>query len=174
MKRKKFVFLAAALLALSGCAGTPKPLAQPQVRLPLQSDLRAAFEVGVVSASESSPPVGWATGIWSQDAKSMLTDILKASGFLAPQNARYDVNISLTTHHCPLAGFDMTCTATVHYQVITVADQKVVMDETIDSSHTAEIGEALSGVVRERLAVRGATWDNYSLFLDKLAVKPKL
>lgn len=173
IKNMQRLLLAAVTTTVAACS-SPKPLPQPQVALPSQSDLRSAFAVGVVGLSENSPPVGWSSGLWQQDAKSLLTDILRTTGLLAPQSARYDININLATHHCPVAGFDMTCTETIRYQVITVADQRVVMDETIDSSHTAEMGEALAGVVRERLAVRGATWDNYNLFLDKLAANPKL
>ncbi len=118
-------------------------------------------------------PGGWTTGLWNDDARSLMAAYLRDGNMLAPGPARYDINISLVRYTMDW-GLQVDVSSAIHYQIISTADQKVVLEETVEDRHTTDFSEANLAVVRRRLSAQEATAANFKKFLEKLAATGKL
>lgn len=106
--------------------------------------------------------------ISNTNISTALERALGEAGYLSADNTKYTIWPSLVHLKQPAIGLNMEVTAQVNY-IIKDEAGNIVLDETINSSYTAEMSEAFIGVTRVRLANEGAVRNNISAFMDRLA-----
>lgn len=167
MNRAATVMLASLLLA--GCVTASETTAlipQSIVAVPPQSPLSNAVSVVELPGEHQST---FSAQISDEALANAVKAALKESGMLADMDEKYSVLPTLIHLKQPMAGLDMTVTATINYLVRDIATNKVVKDQSLSTTYTAGMTEAFVGTTRVRLASEGAVRDNVAQFIDQLS-----
>lgn len=167
MQKNKFrTFVLAAFLcavaALTGCAtpATKEAMTAETVvvakKHPRTVSITAqgGSETGVMDSSNISN---------SDFAKAIETSIIKNGLFtqvIEGGAGDYLLNVAISSLSKPMFGASFTVTMEAGWTLMEKSTQKIVMRESIRSSSTATMGQALIGVERLRLAVEGAAREN--------------
>jgi hypothetical protein len=168
---RRDLLLAIALLA-SGCASDARPDAMiapvsPEVAVTAEpSPLRAAITVGAVTGGGETSPL-WRSNVSNDSFRAALEQSLALHALAAAGQGRYLINADLALDR-PLAGFEMTVTATVHYTVLSLTDQAVKLDEVVETPYTAHFSDSFLGTERLRLANEGAVRENIEAVIKRL------
>ena len=85
---------------------------------------------------------------------SLFTQVIHSNG------SDYLLNVTIVSLSKPIFGASFTVSMEAAWSLSEPITKKVLMRESIKSSHTATMGEAFIGVTRLRLAVEGATRKN--------------
>lgn len=111
------------------------------------------------------------SNISSSEFQAALDASLRNAGLAPedPKSGRYELAATIEEVDQPVFGFEMTVTATVHYDLIDRATRKTAWEKTITLPYTAKMGDAFYGPERLRLANEGAARVNIESFLDELA-----
>ena len=154
--------------ALAGCAQGARPNqmtvgAEPGPTLYDKSPLRYAVEVGAVSGGSPTNPL-WKSDVSNDDFHQALEQSLSLHAMLAG-TPRYALDAQLVALDHPLMEIQATVTATVRYRLVRAADHAAAWEQTLTTSSTARLGDALSGPERLRLATEGAMQENIKLML---------
>lgn len=99
----------------------------------------------------------------SDFAKAIETSIINNGVFtrIVPSNdSDYILNVSIVNMSKPLFGASFTVDMEAAWSLTNAVSKKAVMRESIKSSATATMGQALVGVTRLQLAVEGAAREN--------------
>lgn len=155
-------------LALAGCAQGARPdamtvAAAPGTSAPDRSPLRYAVEVGAVTGGGKAHPL-WRSEVADDDFRRALEQSLSLRAMLAG-TPRYVLNAAIVSLEHPLIEVQSTVTATVRYTLTAGVGGAVVWEQTLTTSSTATLGEALSGPKRLRLATERAVHENIKLML---------
>lgn len=129
--------------------------------VPASSPLANAVKIGDVTGGGATSPL-WESNVSADDFRAALTESLRLQAALAPGAAKYTLDASLQSLDRPLAGFDMTVTASVHYTLRTEPARTAAWDQLVTTPYTAKLGDALVGSDRLRLAEEGAIRENIS------------
>lgn len=171
--RASFVVLAiAALAACATGAGRDAMTAgvSPAIVQAMPQPLRGQVALkDVIGGRETNAMLK--SNISSAEFQSALDASLRNAGLAAsdPNSARYELAATIQEVNQPILGFDMTVTATVHYDLIERATRKTAWEKTITLPYTAKMGDAFLGSERLRLANEGAGRVNIEGFLGELA-----
>jgi hypothetical protein len=154
--------------ALAGCAAGARPNAMtvgaaPGTTISDKSPLRYAVQVGAVSGGSRTNPL-WKSDVSNDDFHQALEQSLSLHAMLAG-TPRYVLDAQLVALEHPLIEIQATVTATVRYTLVRAADRAVAWEQTLTTSSTARLGDALSGPERLRLATEGAMHENIKLML---------
>ena len=160
--------IVATTLEVAACASGARPGAMtvgaaPGTTISDTSPLRYAVTVGTVAGGGATNPL-WKSDVSDDDFRQALEQSLSLHAMLAG-TPRYLLNAQLKSLDQPLIEFQATVTATVHYTLILTADRRPVWDQTLTTSYTAKVGDALVGPERIRLANEGAMRENIKLML---------
>lgn len=157
-------------LALGGCASGATAQGMTAHGAELKTapeEIANSVTVEDVTGGRDTNPA-WNSEISNDDFKTALLDSMKSAGLLSPANAaRFKMKASLLGLRQPLAGIDMTVTATVRYVVTDAKTGKVVFEDVISTPYTAHLGDAFYGPTRLRLANEGAARKNIASFIEK-------
>ena len=161
---------------LSGCA-TPATSDNMTVRAATATDMRQRtpemlrdnIAIKDVTGGRSTNPM-WMSNISSEGLNAALEQSLRAVGMLAPgrQAGKFQLVAHLDKVDQPFAGFDMTVTTTVMYQLVDRASGRTVWEKTISSPYTAKVSDALMGVERLKLANEGSVRENITRLVAEL------
>jgi hypothetical protein len=166
----KYFLIATCALLLANCA-TPAQVSSmigtPSVALPADSPLRQNVEVNAVSGGQETNPL-WTSEVGNPEFQAALAQSLTAQGMLSTGGGRYRLDATLMEVDQPMISLATTVTSTVRYVVTEVATSRIVFDEAVTASYTAELGESFYGVERLRLANEGSIRTNIASFLDQL------
>ena len=166
---KKFLIACLAAPALAGCVTASETTALiPQAALSLPTDSRLNEAVSVTTLSQSNDSA-FSAQVSDEALADALTAALRQNGLLSVDEGVYSVVPRLVHLEQPMAGFDMTVTATINYLVKATDTGSVVLDKTISSTFTAGATSAFAGATRVRLANEGAVRDNISEFITFFA-----
>jgi hypothetical protein len=165
------VILSVALL-LGACASGARPGAMTVAVVPERlvgdsSPAHQALSVGTVSGGSETNPL-WKSKVSDADFRQALEQSLALHALLAREARRYVVNTQLLGLDQPFAGFDLTVTASVHYTLLSTADQSVKLDQTVTTPFTANFSDAFVAVERLRIANEGAMRENIKAFITQL------
>lgn len=178
MKRPTMRRLAGALFAaalVAGCA-TPAGVERMQVDTSLAmrtaaaaSPLQGKVAVNDVTGGSETNPL-WVSKVSSGDFARALESSLRDAGLLAAdaKAGPYTLAANLQSLEQPFFGLSLTVTATVKYLLIERATGKTVYEQTVVTPHTAQLGDALLGFERLRLANEGAMRANISRLIEEL------
>ena len=155
-------------LALAACASGARPNAMtvgaaPGTAISDRSPLRYAVQVGAVSGGSRTNPL-WKSAVSDDDFRQALEQSLSLHAMLAG-TPRYVLDAQLVSLERPLIEVQSTVTATVRYTLVAAADRSVAWSQTLTTSGTAKLGDALSGPERIRVATEGAMRENIKLML---------
>ena len=169
---KKLLLTLFATMIVSACATASKPGAMvPEVRtaniISDASKLWQAVSVGDVAGGKDTNPL-WKSNVSSDDFAEALRQSLAAHAMLSTQTGTYRLDANLDKVQQPLAGFNMTVTATVSYTLTNVGTGATVFSETVETPYTAKMGDAFVGVKRLQLANEGAIKENISTLMERL------
>jgi hypothetical protein len=168
---------------LSGCAAPARidqmtASVSPQQRI-APTSLRTNIAVRDVTGGKETNPM-WVSNVGNSEFEQALEASLREAGLLAPgkQAGKYMLVAHLENVDQPLAGFNMTVTATVSYSLVERATGKEVLQRRVSLPYTATMGAAFSGTERLRIANEGAIRVNitqlindlYALKIDQVAV----
>ncbi len=81
----------------------------------------------------------------------------------------YQLDLRIVKLKQPLMGLDMTVSAQIEWRLKRTRGGKPIWQETIDTEHTAKLGEAFVGVERLSLATEGAVRKNIQTGLEHLS-----
>jgi hypothetical protein len=174
MKKLLAVFsIVIAATYLQGCASGATVTGMTSSKANAAAKLRFPGNISVADAEggKQTNPL-WTSQVGSQEFEDALTGSLKNNGMLASGQGAYVLKPTLQRLQQPLFGMDFTVTADVLYVLKDAASGKDVMYETISSSHTATISDAVAGIKRLRLANEGAIRNNIDALLRRLAEIP--
>ena len=171
----KRLMIIAAAAALSACASASKPgaMVAPVLEANIiadESPLREAFTVGAVTGGKETNPL-WTSEVSNTDFAEALRQSLAAHAMLNSVEGKYRLDAEMLKLKQPFAGFNMTVTSTVRYKVTEVAGGGVVLDETIETPYTAEVGDSFLAVKRLQLANEGSIKGNISKLIELLISK---
>lgn len=177
LSSKRAIALIGIVLSVSGCASSDRPWATqpptaPEIQLPQNSPLRAAFQAGAITRAASAGKNFFCNGgfdNWAQETRRSFDQFLRVDGFLAESNPRYEINLRLVAYDTSTGlTAEKTTQTSIQYEVIEVAHQKVVMGDTVTTTYIAKTGDAFDGCVRERLSASGSTNDGIRTILTRL------
>jgi hypothetical protein len=163
------LFAATSLTACAMPAQVNSMIGTPTVQLLANSPLKESLRVNAVSGGKDTNPL-WTSQVGNPEFQEALRQSLSKQGIIAANEARYQLDTSLVELKQPLVGFDLTVASTVHYTIKEITTNRVVFDQTIAASYTANFSDAIIGgaVERLRLANEGSIRSNISQFLDQL------
>lgn len=160
-----------AMWCLAGCAtaatGAGMTVAPHEITK-ASGETASAVEVSEVSGGQETNPA-WTSQVEDAQFKEALVESLRRAGLLAEANPKYGLTARLMKLVQPLAGFDMTVTATVRYELKDLQSGEVLWSDTVTTPHTATLGDAFVGIRRLRLANEGAVRKNIATLLERLA-----
>ena len=167
----KFLFAAAMLVELSGCASSADPSAMtiaPQAsEKAFPQNLLHAMCVRNVTGGEETNPL-WASKVDNKGFQAALgTSLDNAALTASADNCSYPIDVNLLGLSQPAIGFDMTVTSHVNYKVYDKTGQPYLL-QTVDAPFTATVSDAFVGVERLKLANEGAIRESIKQFFDKL------
>ena len=174
MKKNVLAVLSiASTVLLTGCAA-PARIEQmtasvsPQQRI-LSTPLRANIAVRDVTGGKETNPM-WVSNVGSSEFEQALEASLREAGLLAAgkQAGKYTLIAHLENVDQPMAGFNMTVTATVAYSLVERATGKEVLSRKVSLPYTASFNAAFAGTERLRIANEGAVRVNISKLIDEL------
>ncbi len=155
---------------LFGCASGAK-IENMVYTAPEGSQYDAGLEKNVqvqpVSGGEETNPL-WTSEISSDAFQKAIEQSLEGAGLLG-NAGRYKLSAQLIGVDQPMFGINFEVTTKVKYSLIDTQSGAVVMDELVEASHTATIGDAFVAVTRLRLANEGAGKKNIEGLLQKLS-----
>lgn len=166
----------ALVLNLSGCATsatadnmTVRAATATDMRQRTPEMLRDNVAIKDVTGGRATNPM-WMSNISSVGLNAALEQSLHSVGMLAPgrQAGKFQLVAHLDKVDQPFAGFDMTVTTTVIYQLIDRASGRTVWEKTISSPYTAKMGDAIIGTERLRLANEGSVRENITRLVSDL------
>ncbi|WAC48583.1 hypothetical protein OVA03_01205 [Asticcacaulis sp. SL142] len=174
---KKFIVLALAGLALTGCASASKPGAMavavtPSTLIEQESVLKNAIAQATVIGGKDTNPL-WVSNVSNADFAEALRQSLSANTMLATDTARFNLSAQLVELKQPFMGIDMTVTAKVQYTLTDAASGKTVWSKEIVTPYTAKMSDALMGVKRLQLANEGAIKTNIEQLIAELIKESK-
>ena len=122
-----------------------------------------------VTGGEETNPL-WVSKVGNSQFREALENSLGNGRLRAadPAAARYLISAKLDRLSQPLAGLDMSVSATVHYTVTERATKQTVYAQSITSTYTAKFGDSLLGVERLKLANEGAMRENIKEFIKRI------
>lgn len=131
--------------------------------------LRQSVAVGAVDGGSETYRL-WVSQISNENFKDALSKSLKNSGIESenPDQARYVLSASIRKVDQPWFGFDMTVDTVISYILTEKASSKVLLNQEIAASHTADFTEALYGPSRLRLANEGSAKQNIAKLISSL------
>lgn len=171
-KAGSFLFLAAVLGGLGGCASAAKPeamMVQAQAAgTPFPQPFQHAMCVRNVTGGEKTNPL-WASKVDNDGFRAALSSSLNNAGLnsSAADSCAFPIDANLLGLSQPSIGFSMTVTSHVNYKVYDKAGAPLVL-ETIDAPYTAKVGDAFIGTERLRLANEGSIRMSIEKFFEKL------
>lgn len=174
MKKTFFAaFSIAATILLTGCA-SPARIDQMTASVPAAqriapTPLRTNVAVRDVTGGKETNPM-WVSNVGNSEFEQALEASLREAGLLAPgkQAGKYTLVAHLEKLDQPLAGFNMTVTATVSYSLVERATGKEVLSRKVSLPYTASFDAAFAGTERLRIANEGAVRVNISKLIEEL------
>jgi hypothetical protein len=164
----------AAACLVAGCAtpGRVEQMSVPGVvgiNITAPQALRESIAMGEVTGGEETNPL-WTSQVSGPDFAKALESSLLRAGLLQPDRkaGRYVLSAKLAELDQPLAGFNMTVTASVTYTLIARPTTQTVWEKKLTTPYTASFGDALYAVERLKLANEGAIRANISELLIAL------
>ena len=101
-------------------------------------------------------------------AKAIEESIIKSGIFtkvIQTQDSNYSLNVTIINFSKPLFGASFTVEMETAWSLVNTVSKDIVMRESIKSSYTATMGDALIGATRIRLALEGSARENIRLGL---------
>jgi len=173
MKNVFAVLSVAVAVLLTGCAA-PARIEQmtasvsPQQRI-VPTPLRTNIAVRDVTGGKETNPM-WMSNVGSSEFEQALEASLRDAGLLAAgkQAGKYTLVAHLENVQQPMAGFNMTVTATVAYSLVERATGKEVLSRKVSLPFTASFDSAFAGSERLRIANEGAVRVNIGKLIEEL------
>jgi hypothetical protein len=132
------------------------------------SPLYRGIHLASVSGGQETNPM-WVPRVSDANFHAALENSLALHTLLAHQPAaRFELRAHLERLQQPVAGLNMTVKAEVHYLLRDTQTSASVFDQSIQSSYTAAVGDALAATERLRLAIEGAMRANIEEFIRSL------
>ncbi|QJR11152.1 hypothetical protein DSM104443_02224 [Usitatibacter rugosus] len=168
-------FAVATILAvaavLAGCASpaSRESMAPPPVTvakkfpLTLTVEAKGGSETGAMDSSNIS----------DADLKAAIESAVTSSGLFKSivqgKGGDYELTVTVTQLSKPSFGASFTVNLEAGWVLVKASDKSVAMRKSIQSSHTASMGDSLVGVTRLKLAVEGAARANITQGLQAIA-----
>lgn len=171
----KTILFVMALAILAGCA-TPAAVDQMAVSLPVTQTnqiFKNSIGVATVTGGKETNAM-WTSQVSSDSFRRALEQSLENAGMFSKiaSGGKYQLTADLTRLDQPLAGFDMTVTATVRYSLIDTQSRNEVYARVVQIAYTASMSDAFMGSTRLKLANEGAVKANIqALISDLIALK---
>lgn len=170
------LFKVISILLLAGCASPARvdkmtaATVSETLRTIGNSPLKENVAVLEVRGGKETNPI-WMSNVGGRDFQIALEASLKAAGLFAEntQAGKYHLKADLTKMDQPFAGFDMTVTAHVRYELFDSTTGKSIFTKDISTPFTAKVSDAFMGVVRLKIANEGAARANISQFIDEIS-----
>jgi hypothetical protein len=168
----RFLVLLVTAGLLAGCASgasTSGMIANAPVVPNAASKYQDSMGISDVSGGEETNPL-WMSKVGNSQFREALEQSLVNNRLRAasPAAARYLISAKLNSLSQPLAGLDMSVSATVHYTVTERATNQTIYAQSITSTYTAKFGDSLIGVERLKLANEGAMRENIKEFIKRI------
>jgi hypothetical protein len=155
------------VLALSGCASPASKDSVVVHSIPIAKQHQRTVSITTQGGSETSAMDS--SNVSNSDfAKAIEESILENRLFtqvIHGPGADYLLNVTIVNMSKPVFGASFTVTMEAAWSLVEKSTNKVVMRDSIRSSHTATMGQAFVGVTRLRLALEGAVRENIRLGL---------
>jgi len=168
MKLIKLVSAAVIVALVAGCAAPADPEAMKPTtvtQMQTKAAYRSAIQVASVEGGKNTNPA-WISKVSNEDFKLALEGTLKSVGYHS-KTGKLQLNVNLLSVKQPIAGFNMTVTTVVDYNLMR-SDGRSVFRKTITTPYTAAFSESLLGVTRLKKANEGSVRANIEAFITAL------
>jgi hypothetical protein len=132
-----------------------------------------AIAVGSITGGSEATKL-WVSNVSNENFRTALQQSLQreamaAANGMANSAGRYRLNAELIELDQPLAGFNFTVTARVHYRLVPVDDpQTPRFDQVVETPYTTKFGENVLSAERLRIATEGAVRENIGVVVHQL------
>jgi len=164
----------ALVLLLGACASDAKvenmvQKVEPQAGPPGSLALKHAIGLAVVDGGRPTVPL-FTPEISNEALVGALKQTLEENDLWAAtaDQGRYVLHASLTRDDRPVRGFDKIVRSNIRYRLQDVRAQRVVLDETIVTTHTVSFDTSAVAVTRQRKANEGAVRKSLLVIVAKL------
>ena len=169
-KVKAQAIAALALLVISACSsgasvGAMTAPVTDETLISQASPAYRAISVGDVIGGKETNPLG-VTQVSDANFRAALLQSLQVHAMSAPDRGQYILSAQLLAWGQPAIGLNSTADARVHYKLV-ASDGSTKLDDVVETSYTAKLADAFSGVERLRLANEGAMQANIEALLKK-------
>jgi len=176
MQRLLYLLILVSLIGLSGCASNASvaqmAYKQQIATNPHNLNLVKAITVRNVSGGHETNPL-WTPQISNENFKQALVNSLQQANLYSETSSpRYVLTAELLMLDQPMLGIDITTSCQVRYSLLDTKRDKTIYQDTILTSHTTTMGEALVAVERFKKAVEGAAKANIQKLLQALYALP--
>ncbi len=164
-------FLLLVVAVLSGCASGA--VSSNMVSSDVQVANKHPYSVSVVVDGGKDTNPMWASQISNPEFQSAIAETLAKSGvfrtIIKDGNSDYLLEVNITALQQPVFGINFTVSMSTNWKLTSVKDKKPVMEQVIESSYTAGMGDSVVGVKRLRIANEGAARENIKEGASKLS-----
>lgn len=169
-RNKAFVLIAlvvSIVMALSGCASPVSKDAVVAHSIPITKQHQKSVSIKTQGGSETGAMDS--SNISNSDLAKAIEESIVENGLFTQvihgADSDYLLNVTIVNMSKPMFGASFTVSMEAAWSLSEQKTKKVVMRDSIKSSHTATMGQAFVGVTRLRLAVEGAVRENIRLGL---------
>lgn len=163
--------LAALAIGLGGCAAPAERAAMTPQNLSINKHYAASLAVQTSGGAQTG--VMDSSNVADADLQAAIETAVRQSqifkSIVHGNEADYSLTVRLVSLSKPIFGASFTVDMETAWSLIKNSDRSVVMRQSVKSSGTASMGDALAGVTRLRLAVEAATRDNIARGLQAIA-----
>jgi len=163
--------LVLALAGLLACAKPTRVAEMTPAEIPITTQHPHSLSTSVTGGEDTSP-LG-ASKISDESFKSALeAAVLQSKVFsdvISLDGADYKLEVVITNHGFPLAGFDMSVTLTTHWTLTSRDQAEPVWQGFVSSKYTARTSDHFYGVARLRMANEGAARENIKKGIQRLS-----
>lgn len=175
MKTQLGLTTVALTLLLAFCSGCATP-AQPMAMVPASATVARKYTGSVVLSSQGGLPTNPMnmSDISNEDFTTAVVSSLDKFGLFSSVvragDGDYRLDVRLLKLNRPMfGGFDMCVSMETYWKLIRTSDGKVLFAESVHSSYTATVSDALVGIVRLRLASEGSARENIKSAVERLS-----
>jgi hypothetical protein len=169
----KLIVIAFFCLSINACASgaqTEKMIAAPTASASNMASNKyfQSISLGNISGGKETNAL-WLSKVSNTAFRDALEGSLDAYGFLNKNNtSSYTLDAELLALEQPMIGLSFTVNSIAQYNLRNTSTNESLIDEAIEASGTATMGDAFIGTTRLKLANESAIKNNIQAFIDKL------
>jgi len=159
MNKFKALSICLLLIIISGCATTDVTKMTPESNV---SDVSfsGSANILVVGSNEAIAK--------NSDIKLAIEAALANSQLFNGDETKFRINVNVLSIKNPMMGINLKSELRIKWQLIDIAENKIVWEDNLTNDYTATMTDSLVAVTRLRIANEGVIRENIQLAIDEM------